>query len=282
MIMQLLKDIPSCNFPPFRPSLETIAEAWTTQLPVVGMLIDNTVADNLPTPLLTPTHPVDIIAKERAVALINPPIDWARLSIEDPTFVDVVDWGSDVEDENFSMHRYDASPPAQSSSHASIFEDLMAIYADITIPTNSLPMGHSSDFDVLITQQRSFFIDNTDTPEATPWAMDANAVSDGTVVCGAEEGSSSVDVCSMQNFLCPEINASSTLCTASKLKRRKHSPTKTHHAGYRDALFNRFSLKFWELLEVITAKQVASCTPEQQVYITDQQMKAGLWSSCSK
>lgn len=57
----------------------------------------------------------------------------------------------------------------------------------------------------------------------------------------------------------------------SKMKvRRKRGTAKRTRTGHRQALFDRFGTHFWDFLKTITPGQFASCTPEQQKYITDQ------------
>jgi hypothetical protein len=57
----------------------------------------------------------------------------------------------------------------------------------------------------------------------------------------------------------------------SKMKgRRKRGTAKRTRTGHRQALFERFGMHFWDFFKIMTPEQFASCTPEQQKYITDQ------------
>jgi hypothetical protein len=51
--------------------------------------------------------------------------------------------------------------------------------------------------------------------------------------------------------------------------RRQRGTAKRTRTGHRQALFERFGMHFWEFLKIMTPEQFASCTPEQQKYITD-------------
>jgi hypothetical protein len=52
--------------------------------------------------------------------------------------------------------------------------------------------------------------------------------------------------------------------------RRRRGAVKRTRTGHRQALFNKFGMHFWDLLDVMTAEQLASCTPAQQKYINEQ------------
>jgi hypothetical protein len=51
--------------------------------------------------------------------------------------------------------------------------------------------------------------------------------------------------------------------------RRKRGSEKKKSGGHQQALRNRFGMKFWDLLKVITGEQITSCTPAQQQYILE-------------